>query len=84
MLLWYRKSVMTWLPAFRFTTGSIMYFRTVFFLYGSAALLDLGLFLILYTVGRTPWTEDQPIARPLSTHRINAHRHPCLNWDSNP
>jgi hypothetical protein len=29
---------------------------------------DLGRFfsfLILYTVGRTPWTEDQPIARPL-------------------
>jgi hypothetical protein len=26
-------------------------------------------FLILYTVGITPWTEDQPIARPLPTHR---------------
>jgi hypothetical protein len=24
-------------------------------------------FLILYTVGRTPWTSDQPIARPLPT-----------------
>jgi hypothetical protein len=22
-------------------------------------------FLNLYTVGRTPWTEDQPVARPL-------------------
>jgi hypothetical protein len=35
-------------------------------------LLDLGLyfsFLILYTVGRTPWTGDQLIARPLPTHR---------------
>jgi hypothetical protein len=35
-------------------------------------LLDLGRFfsfLILYTVGRTPWTGDQPVARPLSTHR---------------
>jgi hypothetical protein len=33
-------------------------------------LLDLGhffSFLILYTVGRTPWTRDQPIARPLLT-----------------
>jgi hypothetical protein len=32
----------------------------------------LGLFfsfLILYTVGRTPWTGDQPFARPLPTHR---------------
>jgi hypothetical protein len=35
-------------------------------------LLDLGsffCFLILYTVGRTPWTGDQPVARPLPTHR---------------
>jgi hypothetical protein len=36
-------------------------------------LLDLGLFfsfLIVYTVGRTPWTSDQHVARPLPTHRI--------------
>jgi hypothetical protein len=26
-------------------------------------------FLILYTVGMTPWTSDQPVARPLPTHR---------------
>jgi hypothetical protein len=26
-------------------------------------------FLILYTVDGTPWAEDQPVARPLSTHR---------------
>jgi hypothetical protein len=26
-------------------------------------------FVILYTVGRTPWTGDQPVARPLPTHR---------------
>jgi hypothetical protein len=25
-------------------------------------------FLNLYTVGRTPWTGDQSVARPLSTH----------------
>jgi hypothetical protein len=34
--------------------------------------LDLGrffTFLILYTVGRTPWTRDQPVARPLPTYR---------------
>jgi hypothetical protein len=29
--------------------------------------------LFLYTIGRTPWTGDQPVARPLPTHRINAH-----------
>jgi hypothetical protein len=35
-------------------------------------LLGLGRFfsfLIIYTVGRTPWTGDQPLARPLSAHR---------------
>jgi hypothetical protein len=34
--------------------------------------LDIGdffNFLILYTVGRTPWTGDQPVARPLPTNR---------------
>jgi hypothetical protein len=43
-------------------------------------------FVMLYTVGRTPLTGDQPIARPLPTHKytINAYRHPCLQWDSNP
>jgi hypothetical protein len=30
-------------------------------------------FLNLFTVGRTPWTGDQPVARPLPTHRTNAH-----------
>jgi hypothetical protein len=38
-------------------------------------------FLNLHTVGKTPWTGDQPIAKPLPAHtgqhkhRINAHRH---------
>jgi hypothetical protein len=39
-------------------------------------LLGLGRFfsfLILYTVGRIPWTGDQPVVRPLPIHRINAH-----------
>jgi hypothetical protein len=26
-------------------------------------------FLVFYTVGRTPWTEDQPVAKPLSANR---------------
>jgi hypothetical protein len=39
-------------------------------IYGSTLLLlDLSrFFLILYTVGTTPWTGDQPVARPLPTH----------------
>jgi hypothetical protein len=35
-------------------------------------LLGLGRFfsfLLLYTVGRIPWTGDRPVARPLHTHR---------------
>jgi hypothetical protein len=46
-------------------------------------------FLILYTVGRTPWMGDEPVARPLPTPRITqtqnkrTHTHPCLEWDSN-
>jgi hypothetical protein len=32
-------------------------------------LLILFSFFIFYTVGRTPWTGDQPVARPLPTHR---------------
>jgi hypothetical protein len=38
----------------------------------TALLLDLGRyfsFLMLYTVGRTPCMGDQPVARPLTTHR---------------
>jgi hypothetical protein len=30
-------------------------------------------FLILYTVGRTTWTADQPVARPLPVHNTDAH-----------
>jgi hypothetical protein len=39
--------------------------------------------LKLYTVGRTPWTGNQPVARPLPAH-WRAHRRLCLKWDSNP
>jgi hypothetical protein len=43
---------------------------------------------ILWTVGRTPWTGDQP-SRKAATytehkHRGNADRQPCLKWNSNP
>jgi hypothetical protein len=46
--------------------------------------------LFFYTDGRTPWTGDQPVARPLPTRRTTqtqnkrTHKHPCLEWDSNP
>jgi hypothetical protein len=46
------------------------------YLWLCSPLLDLGRFfsfLILYRIGRTPWTGDQPVARPLPTHRTT-HR----------
>jgi hypothetical protein len=45
-----------------------------------ALLLSLGRFfsfLILYTVGRTPWMGDQPVARPKSTHRTTQTQNKC-------
>jgi hypothetical protein len=55
---------------------------TMMMMYSS--LLGLGhffSFLILYTVGRTPWTGDQPIARPPLTHRKHKHRVNAHNTD---
>jgi hypothetical protein len=42
------------------------------FLWLCSPLLDLSQFfsfVILYTIGMTPWTGNQPIARPLPAHR---------------
>jgi hypothetical protein len=55
-------------------------------------LLGLGRFfssLIFYTVGRTPWTGDRPVARPLPANRTaqtqkKGHKYPLFKWDSNP
>jgi hypothetical protein len=32
-------------------------------------------FINLYTVGKTPWRRDQPVARPLPTHRTTQTRY---------
>jgi hypothetical protein len=56
--------------AYKDITERIYY---IFFSLWFYSPLDLGYFfsfLILYTVGRTPWTGgDWPVARPLPTHR---------------
>jgi hypothetical protein len=51
-----------------------------------ASVKHLFHFSFLILVGRSPWTRDQPVVRPLPTHkyRINADKHRCLEWDSNP
>jgi hypothetical protein len=40
--------------------------------------------LILYTVGRTPWTEHEPVIRPLRTHRTtqtqNKRTQTSMSW----
>jgi hypothetical protein len=36
-------------------------------IYGSTALVGVGRF---FSFGRTPWTGEQPVLRPLPTHRI--------------
>jgi hypothetical protein len=50
---------------------------------GPFAPWPLFLFPNLSTVGRTPWTGDQPVASPLPTHRKhkrNKRTHWCLEW----
>jgi hypothetical protein len=47
-------------------------------------LLDLGRFfsfLTLYTVGRTPRMGDQPVARPLPTHRTTKTSMPLVGFE---
>jgi hypothetical protein len=52
----------------------------IIYLWLYSPLLDPGCFfsfLILYTVGRTPWKGDQPIAMPLPTHRTTEIQNKC-------
>jgi hypothetical protein len=58
-------------------------------LYSRLDLHRLFSFLIPYTVGSTPWTGGLASRKAATytqndTNRINAHRYPCLEWDSNP
>jgi hypothetical protein len=50
--------------------------------------LTSELYESMWTFGRTPWTGDQPDARPLPTQdnttQKNADKHPYPEWDSNP
>jgi hypothetical protein len=51
------------------------------FINGSTALVGPRPLLrfrnLFYTNGRSPWTSDQPVARPLHTHRTTQTRHKC-------
>jgi hypothetical protein len=55
-----------------------------FFLRPYSHSVGLGLllsFLILYTVGRTPWRGDQPVARPLRMHRTTQTSRPPVGFE---
>jgi hypothetical protein len=57
-------------------------------IYGSTALF-VGLWLFFQFLNPIHSRQDSldgdgPIVRTLPTHRLNAHRHPCLKLDSNP
>jgi hypothetical protein len=78
-----------------FRTICVCYFKIIFFPpMALQPLLGPGRFfssvIIFYTDGRTPWTSEKPVARPLSTHSTTEtqnkriYRHPCLAWYSNP
>jgi hypothetical protein len=43
--------------------------ETLLWLYSPLDLSQFFTSLILFTVCRTPWTGDQPVARPIPTHR---------------
>jgi hypothetical protein len=66
-------------------TDYLIYLSIYLWLY--SPLLNLGHFfnfVILYTVGRTPWTGDQPVARCLPTQRTtqtqNKRTHTSIPW----
>jgi hypothetical protein len=66
-----------------FISVSLLYFQSI-----SMALQPfvrpwpLFQFFNLYTVGRTPWTGDQPVARPLPKHRLNAQSMPRVGLET--
>jgi hypothetical protein len=69
----------------RFSELNSKFTSKVTCIYGSTALVDLGRFysFLIYTqsvglLGRGS------ARRKNNTNRINAHRHPCLEWDLNP
>jgi hypothetical protein len=75
----------------------INYFFTVLISFFSGSTVPLGPGLCFqfhdhFTNGRTPWTNDKLVARPLPKHKTTqtqnqtyTHtKHTCLAWDSNP
>jgi hypothetical protein len=61
-------------------------------IYGCIAVLDLGSFSLSYSIysrynsldGGSAHRKDRYLHTEQHKHRINAHRYPCLEWNSNP
>jgi hypothetical protein len=60
-----------------------LYLSIYLWLYSPCGLWQLFQFLNLYTVDRAPWTGDQPVARPLTTHRTTQKQNK-RTWTSMP
>jgi hypothetical protein len=68
-------------------SASLTVFKIFIYVWLYSPLLELGRFFsssILYKVGRTPWTGDQPDSRPLPTHRTtqsqNKRTQTSMHW----
>jgi hypothetical protein len=49
------------------------------------ALFHFSFLILRQSIGLLGWVSSPSQDRYLThTHRINTHRHPCLEWDSNP
>jgi hypothetical protein len=76
-------------PNFIWSSHFFFFFNLLY-----SPVMDLRFLLFFFfalsisTYGRSPWTSDQPVTRPLPTQDNTAQKdkdkHPCLKWDSNP
>jgi hypothetical protein len=89
----FSKSLKSKLPVNRITSAKKLFFSFFFFFFffffGCTALMGLDRFFssLIYTQsgglhGRdiSPW-QGRYVHREQHKHRINIHRHPCLEWD---
>jgi hypothetical protein len=86
-LLHLRILCIWWIPIWNLTLLCLSIYLSIY-LWLYSPLLDLGRFfsfLIPYTDGRTPWTGDQPVARPLPAHRTaqtqSKHTQTSMPWE---
>jgi hypothetical protein len=83
ILLKFTRLKLTWhtsrffVPHWLWCSLICLYTCIYLWLYSLCGPWPLYQFLNLYTVGRAPWTGDQPAARPLPTHRTTQTQNKC-------